>query len=160
MKTRAKHILISSLILVVGFIMLYFLSYIIPSYLLSIPININGVLLIIYVTIILVYSLKFYKKKSKKVKIIELTLIGTISIFISEVIYQIFHHLIFNSSEFSIIRYFQSVITMTIGGLVTSFLISYQLKTGKTGRMILMILGIFIIFAITLTIFPSLFILK
>jgi hypothetical protein len=58
-------------------------------------------------------------------------------------------------SDISWNSFFSAVVVMTILGCSLSFFIAFQLKTKRTGRLILIIAGFLSIFAILIYLFPS-----
>jgi len=133
-----------SIFLLIGFLLewwfLYFSGFNIPKFIPNTPIDTSGLLLLL----LLILSLKIFIKKldrqNNAYSIFELTLYGTIIGFIAEFVFQVIRILI-NSKTFkeSFVDFISGLFGMTFFSAVISFLISYHIKTRKTGMLFLFI---------------------
>lgn len=153
-----KLILRYSLWLAIGFTVAWLLFYeVFMPTARSIPytlLNINGLLVIVYTTIILIRLNKKLLKQDPAISLGRLVLIGTVVCTLAEVWYQV----VFKTFKgYGFIQDVQdallSVLTLTIAGGILSFLISFQLKTKRTGLLILIIIAMLLVMGYMLQLF-------
>ena len=126
---------------------IYFSPLNLPDNIPITPINIGGLLLIALIVTVLIFAQKRFLKSNPNSSILKLTLLSVIICFCSEVIFQAVRQLTMNGATiYERLHFFLSgVIGVTIFGIGLSFLVSFQIKTHKTGRLILFIVSFIII---------------
>jgi len=103
----------------------------------------------------LILSQKELLKKTPTLSVVNLTLLGTTICFINEVI---FHFILSFTDEVSRLFYFvEGVTTTTTLCAVLSFFVAFQLKTKRTGKLVLFIAVFLILFKGLTLVFPSFF---
>jgi len=112
------------------------------------PIRISGLLLITLITLVLIAFQKQLLRLDREKTIVQLTVLGGFMILPAEIIFQVVRQLTMEADEFNdrIYTVSRSAILITIFGLVFSFLVAFQLKTKKTGQLVLITIGVFILF--------------
>jgi len=104
---------------------------------------------------VLILSQKELLKKTPTLSVVNLTLLGTTICFINEVI---FHFILSFTDEVSRLFYFvEGVTTTTTLCAVLSFFVAFQLKTKRTGKLVLFIAVFLILFKGLTLVFPSFF---
>lgn len=118
-----------------------------PEYIPHTSIQISGLLLIGLILTILILAHKRVLKLNSSTTIFQLTIAGSLICFISETIFQILRQPTLNADTLADrIYYFAlGIIGITIFGTALSFLVAFQLKTKKTGQLVLFIVGFIII---------------
>ncbi len=117
------------------------------------PINVSGLFLIVILITTLRLVIKSVIKTDPDTSIYKLTLMGTIICFLSEVVFQIVRQ--FTLTTDRLYYFLLGTLGITVFGTVFSFFIAYQLKTKKTGHILLFIVGFIIIVNIIKYFFPS-----
>lgn len=133
---------------------IFFSSFNIPEFIPHTPIKIYGLFLCGFILTILIFSQKELLRKNETFSIGNLTLIGTAICFINEVVFQFI--LSFTNEIDKLYYFFSGVISTTIFSALLSFLLAFQLKTRRTGQLLLFILTIIILFKGLIIFFPSL----
>ena len=120
-------------------------------------IDIEGVLLIGLFLAVLILALKSHLKSHPDTSIFRLTIIGAIICFLPETIFQIVKQFFLLSETLNrrILIFLVGSMGVSLFTAVISFLVAFQLKTKKTGRLILFILGFIILINIIIYCFPA-----
>ena len=103
---------------------------------------------------ILTFSQKSVLKQSPVLNIFQLTLFGTGVCFASQIFFQLF--LSFTNDTERLYYFLQGLAVMTIYFGILSFFVAFQLKTKKTGRLVLFILGFVVLLNVITRLFPTL----
>jgi hypothetical protein len=138
---------------------IFFLSpFDIPDKIPLTPIKIHGLILVGLLLTILILAQKKLLKSQPVTTITKLTLLGLLICFSSEVIFQTLRQTTLNTETFKdrIFYFFLGVVSITIFGTVISFLTAFQLKTKKTGQLIIMIIGFLVFINLINRFFPTL----
>jgi hypothetical protein len=118
------------------------------------PIDIGGLLLIVLLLTTLIVFIKKVIKQNSSLNFFQLTLAGTSVCFVSEFVFQFIKLLTENGEPLKdrLVEFCIGVIGITFFCSVLSFLVSYQIKTRKTGMLLLFIIlfMVFIVFLRTL----------
>jgi hypothetical protein len=135
----------------------FFSPFDIPDKIPQTPIKIDGIILIGLLLTILIFAQKKFLKLQPETTIIKLTLLGTIICFSSEVIFQTVRQptLIADTLNDHIYYFLLGTIGVSLFGTAISFLTAFQLKTKKTGQLILMIIGLMTLANILKYLFPT-----
>ena len=122
--------------------LLYFSGLNIPGHILHTPINVGGLLLILLLSTILIVFIKKLSRQNNSLSILTLTLYGTIICFFAEFLFQLIKLLTENDNALKdrFIDLSIGVISITFFGGVLSFFVSYQIKTRRTGMLLLFII--------------------
>ncbi len=140
-----------SILLLAGFLIswwfLFYSPLDIPDYIPGTPIKIDGLILLSILITILFFSQKEFLKSQPELTLFKLTLIGTLICFSSEIVFQLIRQLTLDGYHpTERIRYFaRGVFGVTIFAAVVSFLVAFQLKTKKTNKLVLMIIGFIVL---------------
>ena len=136
----------------------FFSPFNIPDKIPMTPIKIHGLILFGLLVTILIMAQKKLLKLHPKATITKLTLLGILICFSSEVIFQTLRQTTLNTETFKdrIFYFFLGVVSITIFGTVISFLTAFQLKTKKTGQLIIMIIGFLVFINLINRFFPTL----
>jgi len=125
----------------------------VPEYIPHTPIKIFGFAFCAFTLTILILSQKEALRKLPDLKIVHLTLTGAAICFFMDVCFQLVLSFTFTSDK---LRHFISAVGVsTILGAVLSFFVAFQLKTKKTGLLILFIIAGLALFKILMIVFPS-----
>jgi len=126
----------------------------IPEFIPHTPIKLYGLLFFGFTLTILILAQKEFLAKNTMLNVVNLTLLGAAICFINEAIFQ----LILSFTEVSNKLYYiiKGTITTTILWTVLSFFVAFQLKTKRTGRLVLFIVALIILFKILTIAFPTL----
>ncbi len=137
---------------------IFFSPFDIPDKIPQTPIKIEGIILVGLLLTILIFAQKKFLKLQPETTITRLTLLGTIICFSSEVIFQTVRQptLIADTLHDHIYYFLLGTIGVSFFGTALSFLIAFQLKTKKTGQLILMIIGLMLFTNIIKFFFPTL----
>jgi hypothetical protein len=121
------------------------------------PISINGLLLLGLILTILIIAEKRVLKINHDLNILQLTLFGTAICFFAELIFQALRQPFLKADNFSEHLYFYMMGTVgtSVFALAIAFLVAFQLKTKKTGQLLLLIVGLIIIINIVRYLFPT-----
>jgi hypothetical protein len=121
-------------------------------------VKVDGLLLVALILAVLITTLRRFLRANPNATIFKLTLIGTTICFLAEAIFQAIRQPFLNAEGVNEhLHYFLlGVIAITIFGAAFSFLIAFQLKTKKTGKLVGMIIGFVILVNIVKYFFPSL----
>gem|GEM_PF-2050123 len=148
-------------VLLIGLLLEWWLLYLsglnIPEHIPHTPINVGGLLLIILLLTILIVFIKKLVRQNSSSSILTLTLYGTIICFIAEFLFQLIKLLTQNDSTLKdrFIDFSIGVIGITFLGAVLSFFVSYQIKTRRTGMLLLFVI-LFMAFVVFLrTLLPT-----
>jgi hypothetical protein len=122
------------------------------------PIRISGLLLMGIILTVLIATQKKILKLNPSTSILKLTLISSLICFISEAIFQLLRQFIIYADNISDRIYYFALgtIGMTIFAAIFSFFVAFQIKTKKTGQLILMIIAFIFIINVFYYFFPSL----
>jgi len=144
--TLKRLTIIFSGLLLIGLLfewwLLYFSGLNIPGHISNTPINVGGLLLIaLFLTILIIFIKKLVIQNSS-FSIFRLTLAGTIICFIAEFVFQLIKLSTENGDTLKdrLVDFCIGVTGITFFGGVLSFLVSYQIKTRKTGMLFLFII--------------------
>lgn len=138
--------IIFSALLLVGLLiewwLLYFSGLNIPGHIPNTPINVGGLLLIALLLTILIIFIKLLVKQNSSFSTFRLTLAGAIICFIAEFVFQFIKLLTENGDTLKdrLVDFCTGVIVITFFGGVLSFFVSFQIKTRKTGMLLLFII--------------------
>jgi hypothetical protein len=123
------------------------------------PIKIDGLLLTALIISILIFSQKSFLKIYNDLSIFKLTLLGSSICFLAELFFQLIRQPTLNAEGFNekSFYFFLGVIGVTLFGTIFSFFIAFQLKTKRTGILILMIILFIVLVNIIKYFFPFLF---
>ena len=137
-------------ILLLGAIILLVLSRYLPSFFFAPPVKLYGLLVGGWIIFCLIRLERTILPKIFSKKIFLSTLIGGVVVFCEQVIFQAI--LQFTYHGYSLIErigiYGRNLLLMTVLGSIISFFIVFQMQTKKTGMLILMIIGFFIILGV------------
>ena len=126
----------------------------VPEYIPHTPIKILGFLFCGFMLTILIISQKEALEKDSALRIVNLVCIGTAICFIMEVFFQLVQSF---TNDVNKLHYFISgVVSTTIFGAILSFFVAFQLKTKRTGRLVLFIFILLVLFKILIMAFPML----
>jgi predicted membrane channel-forming protein YqfA (hemolysin III family) len=138
---------------------MFFLSpFDVPDKIPLTPIKIHGLILVGLLLTILILVQKKLLKSQPATTITKLTFLGLLICFSSEVIFQTLRQTTLKTETLKerIFYFFLGVISITIFGTVISFLTAFQLKTKKTGQLIIMIIGFLVFINLINRFFPTL----
>ncbi len=135
MKPIAFPILKYGGILFLLFVIIYLLSFYIPEYISPTKIRTNGLLIVCVSLALLIVAQKDILKFNFSTSITKLTFVGTAIVLIAEAAFQIIR--VFSFSENRIYHFLSGVFASVIFFSIISFLIAFQLKTKRTGMLIL-----------------------
>lgn len=129
-----------------------------PERLPATPIKIDGLLLVGLLLIILIIAEKRFLRSNPDTTIFNLTVIGTTTCFLAEIIFQTIRQPFLTADTLNEhLHYFLlGTIGVTIFGAVLSFLIAFQLIRKNTGQLFLLIIAFIAIVNIVKYIFPNL----
>jgi hypothetical protein len=133
-----KYSLILSVTLIAIWWLLFFSPFGIPEYIPGTPIKFNGALMSIAIIATSIGIEKEFIRLQPNVSFIRLALAGTIISFVSEMIFKIVSSIATNDNTFY--SFLRGVFVITIFGAIISSLIAFQLKTKRTGQLILIII--------------------
>jgi len=116
------------------------------------PIKLYGTLIIGFTITILIIGEKAILKKDASTNVWQLTLLGLIMFVIAEVPFQVIRAFSFDSDRIG--HFLHGFVTNSIFMAFVSFFIAFQLKTKKTGKLILLIVGFAIVLKLLIELFP------
>lgn len=148
MKTNSRFIIKSIVLLLLGLIISFLLDSYTQEIIIYKKLVVSGLifnLLIIFTSIII--SKTLYKKQ-KINSYLNIILTTVFIVTISELIFQIIRQFTMESDSFwtRIITICRATLSIGIFGAIVSFLTLFQIKTKKTGYLILLIIGILVSF--------------
>ncbi|HEY8931606.1 MAG TPA: hypothetical protein VIM55_20560 [Mucilaginibacter sp.] len=117
--------------------LLFFTSIDLPTYIPHTPININGLLIIASIITILISALKRILKTKAGATVFDLFISGALISILAEGIFQIIKGMILIKEENDVSLVGLSGVALI--EIILSFLIAFQIKTKKTGMLILFI---------------------
>lgn len=122
------------------------------------PIRISGLLLMGTILTVLIISHKKILKLNSDTSILKLTLWGSLICSISEAIFQLLRQVTINADTLADRIYYFALgtIGITIFGASLSFFVAFQLKTKKTGQLVLYIITFILLVKVIKHFFPSL----
>src|SRR5580692_4748566 len=132
----------------------FFSPFNIPEYIPYTPIKVYGLFLCGFILTVLIFSGKELLRRESTLGIVNLTLIGTAICFLNEVVFQFILSFTLTADRLSL--FIEGVITTTIFCAFLSFFVAFQLKTKRTGRLVLFIVALIILFKILTIAFPTL----
>ncbi|MBX3240190.1 MAG: hypothetical protein KIT80_02955 [Chitinophagaceae bacterium] len=141
-----KQTIIFSGLLLIGLLfewwLLDFSGLNIPEHIPYTPINVSGFLLLVLLLTILIVFIKKLVRQDSSFSIFRLTLTGAIACFIAEFVFQFIKLLVENGNLLKgrLIDFCAGVIGIAFLSTVLSFFVSYQVKTRKTGILLLLII--------------------
>jgi len=104
---------------------------------------------------VLILSQKELLKKTPALSVVNLTLLGTTICFINEVIFHFILSFTYDTNK--LYHFLEGVVSMTTLCAVLSFFVAFQLKTKRTGKLVLFIAVFLILFKGLTLVFPSFF---
>jgi hypothetical protein len=118
-----------------------------PVYIPHTPIRISGLLLMALLVFVLIIFQKNFLRRYPEKTIFQLTITSGLICLLSEIIFQLIRQQTLDSNSFvdRINNVTRGTIGMTIFGAIISFLVAFQIKTKKTGQLILIIIGIMVL---------------
>lgn len=121
-------------------------------------IRIEGIFLLGVFLLVLILALHAFFKTGPNTSILKLTGVGTTICFISLGIFHAIRQFFINADTLDdrLYFYFLGTIGMSVFGAILSFLIAFQIKTRKTGQLILLIIGFTILSNVIQHIFSKL----
>jgi hypothetical protein len=125
----------------------------IPVYIPATPININGLLVATVRILILILMIKRIISEKPAFTIVELTLSGALAGLITEFVMQYIRS--FEDENDRLYHFLYGLIGMTFRDLILAFLVAFQLKTRRTGQLLLLIVvcsGIYVLLSMLLKI--------
>lgn len=140
-----------SILLLAGFLVSWWLlfhsPFVIPDYIPGTPIKIDGLIIISLLISILIFGQKEFLKSQPELKIFKLTLLGTLICFSSEIVFQLIRQLTFDGylPTERIMYFARGVFGVSLFATALSFLVAFQLKTKKTNKLVLMIIGFIVL---------------
>ena len=132
---------------------LFFSPIDVPEYIPYTPVGIYGLLIVTFTLTILIFAQKEALRKMPALNVGRLVLIGTAICFIKDVFFQFI--LTFTETSDKLHYFIKGTISTTIFGAAFSFFVAFQLKTKKTNRLVLIIIGCLILFKVLTMIFPG-----
>jgi hypothetical protein len=126
----------------------------VPEYIPHTPIKVFGLAFFAFTLTILILSQKEALRKVPALSMVKLVFIGTAICFFREVLFQIVLSFTFKSDKFY--HFVTALVASTILCAVLSFFVAFQLKTKKTGLLVLFIILALVLFRVLMAIFPSL----
>jgi cytochrome bd-type quinol oxidase subunit 2 len=134
----------------------YFSGLDIPWFIPNTPIDLRGLLLIVLLLIILITFIKSKNRHDISLSIVKLTLAGTLVCFVAELVFQFIKLLVNNDEPFNdrITDFYVGVLGITLFAAAISFLISFQIKTKKTGLLLLFIAAFLALIVLIRTLLP------
>ncbi len=137
-----KSILLKyTLILFIGLIVEWWVIFLPPlnlsQYYAGSPLKLDGLLLLMLFVFVLIKSQKDSLKINPDASIINLTLLGTIICFLSELLFQAIRQ--FTVTEDRLYYFIYSTLSVTALTSIVSFFVAFQLKTKRTRILVLMI---------------------
>lgn len=145
-KIIAKYTFILFIGLIVEWWILHLPPLNLSQYNLKKPLNIEGLLLMIIFVVILIKAQKDSLMVNPDTGIINLTLVGMVICFISELLLQTIRQ--FTLTDDRLYYFIYSTLTVTALTSIISFFVAFQLKTKKTSILIIMIFVFAIIWAL------------
>lgn len=147
MKLNFKLILSYALLLLSGFILLFYLYPYLPEKIPHTPIIIHGALIWVLVISIIILVSKKLKSQNENIQYGELILTAMLVTMLSELTFQIIRQFTMEIDTFGarLVTIGKATFTFGVLSLLISFFTAYQLKTKKTETLILMIIGTLII---------------
>jgi len=127
-------------------------SFNIPEFIPYTPVKLYGFLFFGFTLTILIIAQKECLEKKATLSIVNLTLFGVIIGFLVELIFQFI--LSFTEVSDKFLFFVKGTITMTVFFTVLSFFVAFQLKTKRTGRLILFICLFLALFKVITMVFP------
>jgi hypothetical protein len=147
MKPFAIIILIYGSILLLFFALIWWLLFAspvnIPEFIPSTPIKVNGLLLTGSILAVLIICEKKAVKIDASISFIKLMLTGALVVILAELAFQIL--MTFVLTDYTTGEFLLGMIGIGIYGAILSGLIAFQLKTKRTGLLILFIGGLVVI---------------
>lgn len=125
----------------------------IPEFIPYTPIKLYGLLFWGFTLTILIMAQKEFLVKNPVLNIANLTFLGATMCFVSEVIFQFI--ISFMGTSNKLYYFIRGTITMTIFWTILSFFVAFQLKTKRTGRLVLFICVFLAIFKVLTLLFPA-----
>lgn len=140
-----------SFILLLGLLVEWWLTQFSP---LNLPANIphtsiriSGLLLMaLLISVLIIFQKTILQLQSEKT-IFQLTMTGGLVCLIAEFFFQLIRQTTLDADKFSdrVFTFSRGTIGITIFGIIISFLVSFQLKTKKTGQLVLLIIGVIVL---------------
>lgn len=157
MKPATILIIKYSGILLVWVLILWWITFYspisIPEFIPYTPIKLYGLLFFGFTLTILILAQKEFLAKIATLNVAKLTLLGAVICFINEVVFQLI--LSFTEVSDKLYYFIKGTIMTTVLWTALSFFVAFQLKTKRTGRLILFILIFAAIFKVLTMIFPA-----
>jgi hypothetical protein len=127
----------------------------IPEFIPHTPIKVYGLLFFGFTLTILILAQKEFLTKNTTLNVVNLTLLGAAICFINEVVFQFI--ISFTETSDKLYYFIRGTVTTTILWTVLSFFTAFQLKTRRTGQLILFILVFIVLFKVLTMAFPAFF---
>jgi hypothetical protein len=148
-----KIILVFSSALLIALLLqwglIFFSPFDIPEYIPNTPINILGLLLLVTLLITLIFLNKKILQRDQSVSIGRLTLIGTFVCFLSETAFQLIRQPTLQATGIERFGFIlEGIINVTILAAIMSFFIAFQMKTKRTGLLLLFIVLFLVLFQV------------
>jgi hypothetical protein len=136
----------------------YFAPFSIPEYIPLTPIRIDGLVLVSYIVVVLIFFQRGLLKTHPDKSIFSLTCLGAFMFFLAEIIFQGIRMptLTAESVNERLHFFLYGVLGITIFAGVFSFLVVFQLKKKNTGLLVLLIVGLLYAFYLLWAFFPAL----
>ncbi len=140
-------------ILFLSFVIIYVLTFYIPEYIPTTKIKVNGLLIVCVSVALLIFAQKGILKLDSSTGIIRLTLVGAAIILIAETGFQIIR--VFSFDDNKVYHFLSGVIATVAFFSIISLFVAFQLKTKRTGLLILFIIVFLFVLKGFLYLFPS-----
>ena len=141
-----KYIVILFIIQLIVWGLIYLPPVNLSQYNLKRPLNIEGMILMILFLTVLIKAQKESLKFNPGTSILDLTLVGIVICFISELLFQAIRQ--FTLTDNRLYYFIYSTLTVTALTSIISFFVAFQLKTKKTLVLVIMIVLFAIIWAL------------
>jgi len=144
--------------LLIQWYLFLFAPFSIPEYIPATPLRIDGLVLVFYMVVTLIFFHKGLLKTYPDKGIFSLTCLGAFMYFLAEIIFQSIRMPTLTADSISerLYYFFYGVLGLTIFAAVFSFLVAFQLRTKRTSQLILLIVGILFAFYGLRLLFPGL----
>lgn len=135
-----------------------FAPFFIPAYIPATPLRTDGLVLMIYIVVTLIFFQTSVLKTHPDKGILSLTCLGIVIYFLAEIVFQGIRMptLTVDSVNERLYYFLYGVLGITIFAGIFSFLVAFQLKTKRTAQLILMIVGFLFAFYGLRYLFPGL----
>jgi len=158
MKPIYKIIIKYSLITFVAFLTNWYILFgsplNVPEYIPFTPIKINGAILCAICITVLILAQKGLIKVQQDISIILLMLYSTCIFFIAECL---FHGvMLIIIVDYTLHEFLSGIVAITLFSAALSFFVAFQLKTRRTGQLILFIIILIVLFNLLAHFFPNL----